>query len=130
MSSNKPAPARYAAMQILSAVGLLAIAVAVAMPIAAGGFPHSPAYKWIYSAGALAVLVAALLTPAPAVADLRERRWKRIESWGALFFAAAAFFLWYPGGTPRDWLAFTLAGAAIRVIVFIRNTHRQAKQTK
>jgi len=106
--------------QLISSLGLLLIAVATMIPIMAGGFPDSPVYKYIFSAGTLVCLVAALFTKAPEGASLREKRWQRIEGWSAIFFCAAAFFLWYPGGSPRDWLAFTLAGATIRIIVFVR----------
>ena len=108
-------------MSLLSSAGLLLIAVAVVIPIVAGGFPESPLYKWLYSAGALVCIVASLFNRAPENASVRERRWVRIEAWSSIFFCAATFFLWYPESSARDWLAFTLAGAAIRIIVFFRN---------
>jgi len=111
---------RAAVCSLLGSVGLLIIAVAVMLPIIKGGFPESSLYKWLYSAGAAVCLGASLFTKAPVGADLRERRWMRIEAWSSLFFCAGAFFLWYPGATVRDWLAFTLAGAVIRIIVFFR----------
>lgn len=116
---------RNALMSLLASLGLLLIAVAVLFPILSGGFPESPLYKWIYSAGALVCIVAAVFSPVPSGASVRDRRWKRIESWSAIFFCAATFFLWYPESTPRDWLAFTLAGAVIRIIVFFRSIRRK-----
>lgn len=110
-----------------TSLGLLLIAAAVMIPIISGGFPTSPIYKWIFSAGAAVCLAASLFNPNIA-ADLRTRRWQRIESWSSIFFCAAAAFLWIPGQTPRDWLAFTLAGAVLRIICFFRNIRRAKKQ--
>ena len=123
---NNPSTARAALCSLLGSLGLLVIAVAVLIPIISGGFPESPLYKWLYSAGAAICLGASLFTKAPAGADLRERRWVRVEAWSSLFFCAGAFFLWYPGSTARDWLAFTLAGAVIRIIVFFRSVKKPA----
>lgn len=110
-----------------TSLGLLLIAAAVLIPIISGGFPTSPLYKWIFSAGAAVCLAASLFNPNIA-ADMRTRRWQRIESWSSIFFCAAAAFLWIPGQTPRDWLAFTLAGAVLRIICFFRNIRRAKKQ--
>lgn len=115
---------RSATLSLISSLGLLLIAVGVVIPILSGGFPDSPLYKWLFSAGAIICLIAALFTKAPDGASLRDRRWTRIEGWSAVFFCAAAFFMWYPGATARDWLAFTLAGAVIRIIVFFRSLRK------
>ncbi|MBJ2188754.1 MAG: hypothetical protein HFJ87_08455 [Muribaculaceae bacterium] len=123
---NNSSTSRAALCSLLGSLGLLVIAVAVLIPIISGGFPESPLYKWLYSAGAAICLGASLFTKAPAGADLRERRWVRVEAWSSLFFCAGAFFLWYPGSTARDWLAFTLAGAVIRIIVFFRSVKKPA----
>lgn len=112
---------------LATSLGLLLIAAAVLTPIISGGFPTSPLYKWIFSAGAAVCLAASLFNPNIA-ADMRTRRWQRIESWSSIFFCAAAAFLWIPGQTPRDWLAFTLAGAVLRIICFFRNIRRAKKQ--
>ena len=119
---------------LATSLGLLLIAAAVLLAIGffsasniSGGFPTSPIYKWIFSAGAAVCLAASLFNPNIA-ADLRTRRWQRIESWSSIFFCAAAAFLWIPGQTPRDWLAFTLAGAVLRIICFFRNIRRAKKQ--
>ena len=123
---NNSSTSRAALCSLLGSLGLLVIAVAVLIPIISGGFPESPLHKWLYSAGAAICLGASLFTKAPAGADLRERRWVRVEAWSSLFFCAGAFFLWYPGSTARDWLAFTLAGAVIRIIVFFRSVKKPA----
>ena len=109
---------RSALMTLLGSLGLLVVAVATCIPLLNGGFPSSPVYKIIFTAGAAICLVASLFNPVPKDAPLRARRWARIESWSSIFFCVACFFLWYPEGTPRDWLAFTMAGAIIRVIVY------------
>lgn len=123
-SNNSPAPSsgsRAAICSVGASVGLLLIAIATLIPLLNGAFPRSPLYKFIYCGGALVCLLASLFNKAPAGLPLREKRWMRIESWSSIFFCTGAFFLWYPGSAPRDWLAFTLAGAVIRIIVFCRS---------
>lgn len=121
-STQPDAPTRRQAVTALtSSLGLLLIAAATVMPIIAGAFPRNPLYKWLYCAGAVIVLLSTLFNPAPKAWPLRRRRWHRIEGWSAIFFAVAAAFLWIPGSAPRDWLAFTLAGAIIRIICFFRS---------
>lgn len=104
-----------------ASLGLLLIAIATVIPLAAGGFPESPLYKWLFAAGALVCLAATLMNPAPREWSLGRRRWHRIEGWSAIFFCAAAVFLFLPGTSPRDWLAFTMAGAVIRIVCFVRS---------
>ena len=116
---------RQATLSLINSLGLLLIAVAIVIPILSGGFPESPLYKWLFTAGAVITLVASLFLRSASEASLRERRWKRIEAWSGIFFAVAAFFMWFPGATARDWLAFTLAGAVIRIIVFFRSMRRR-----
>lgn len=111
-------------LSVASSLGLLLIAAGTVIPILNGGFPESPLYKILFSAGALVCLVAALLNKPPKNLSVRDRRWHRIEGWSAIFFCTAAFFMWYPGTSSRDWLAFTLAGAVIRIIVFFRGIRK------
>lgn len=118
------ASTRSATLSLFSSLGLLLIAVGVVIPILSGGFPDSPLYKWLYTAGAAICLIGALFAKSPEGVSARDRRWTRIEGWSAIFFCAGAFFLWYPGATARDWLAFTLAGAVIRIIVFFRTLRK------
>lgn len=123
-------PTRRAAVcSLLASLGLLLIAAAIVMPLMAGTFQTAPTYKYIFTAGAAVCLGAALFNPSLST-DLRERRWHRIESWSAIFFAAAAAFLWIPGQSPRDWLAFTLAGATLRIITFVRGIISDRKKSK
>lgn len=62
--------------------------------------------------------------------DLRLRRLLRMQSWSALFFVAAAVFLFVPGTAPRDWLALTMAGAAVQVIASIMIPRRMQQINK
>jgi hypothetical protein len=87
------------------------------------------AFPWIFSAGAVLLLIIRLFTPFRGT-DLRLKRWHRIESWSAIFFCVAAFFLFWPEGQLRDWLAFTLAGAVIQIITSIAIPLREAKLTR
>ena len=50
---------------------------------------------------------------------MRVRRLSRIESWSAIFFCVAAFFVFYDQTSLRDWLAFTLAGGCIQAYTSI-----------
>lgn len=129
MNTNKSnsTSSRSALCSLAASIGLLLIAIGTTIPIVEGGFPQSPWYKIAYSAGALVCLLASLFNKAPEGLSMRDRRWHRIEGWSSLFFCAGAFFMWYPGSSSRDWLAFTLAGAVIRIIVFFRNMRQTRK---
>ena len=87
------------------------------------------AYPFVYSAGALLVLVSRLFSPYRG-SDLKLRRLHRIEGWSGIFFCAAVFFLFYNQGQLRDWLAFTLAGAAIQIFTSIAIPAREIKLDK
>lgn len=120
-SKSSATSSRTALCSLAGSLGLLLIAIGTMIPIIEGGFPSSPCYKIVYSAGALVCLLGSLFNKAPDGLSMRERRWHRIEGWSSIFFCAGAFFMWYPGASSRDWLAFTLAGAVIRIIVFVRS---------
>lgn len=119
-NNESPAASRSSALSLLTSLGLLLIAAGTVIPILSGGFPESNLYKWLYSAGAAVCLIATILNRPPSGLSLRQRRWARIEAWSSIFFCAATFFLWFPDSSPRDWLAFTLAGAVVCIIVFFR----------
>ena len=110
----------------LAPLGLLAVAVATLIPIMRGAFDSGLFPKCLYSAGALFLLVCRLFSPYRG-ADVRLRRLHRIENWSALFFCVGAFFMWYPGAAARDWLAFTLAGAAVQIYTSFAIPARQRK---
>lgn len=94
----------------LTAVPLLLVVAGTAMPIL-GCQP--PLWKYVYSAGAVLLLIVRIITPYRGD-NLRVKRLSRLESWSAIFFCVAAFFMFYKGAGPTDWLAFTLAGGAVQ----------------
>ena len=77
-------------------LGLLAIAAATVVPLLAGptGNPGDW-YRYLFGAGALWLLICRLFSRYSG-SDDRLRRLTRIESWSAIFFCAAAFFLFWP----------------------------------
>ncbi|MDE5684431.1 MAG: hypothetical protein K2I39_09510 [Muribaculaceae bacterium] len=83
-------------------------------------------FPYVYSAGALALLLVRLFTPFRGK-DLKLKGWHRIESWTAIIFCVAAFFLFYDPNQLRDWLAFTLAGAVLQAITSIAIPAREKK---
>ncbi len=100
---------------VLLIIGLILVAAGVLMPIL-GNDVVDMTFRYVYAAGALVTLVARLLEPTlPASTPLRIKRLKRLESWSSLMFCVAAFFVFYSAPVIRDWLAFTLAGAAIQI---------------
>lgn len=105
---NKISPA-------LLMVGLLMVAAGVMMPILSNDI-LSNTFRYIYSAGAVLTLLSRVFQAAPpAGTPIRIKRLLRLESWSALLFCVAAFFAFYSAPQLRDWLAFTLAGAAIQI---------------
>lgn len=94
-------------------IGLLLIVAATALPLfhIMGLVPRS-----LFTAGAALVLIGRLFAPSVKEQSLRVRRLCRLEVWVGIIFCAGAFFMWY---TPErmDWLAFTLAGAAVQIYV-------------
>lgn len=86
-------------------------------------------YKYVYTAGAVMLLVSRLFNPYKGT-NLRLKRLVRIESWSAIFFCVAAFFMFYDPTTARDWLAFTLAGGIIQIYTSIMIPRVEAKSRK
>lgn len=113
----------------LSTVGFLMIAAAMVTPLIAGPAYDGQWYKYIYTAGAALMLLCALFTPFRGT-DLRLKRLFRLQGWSALMFCVAAFFLFWPEGNLRDWIAFTLAGAVIRAYSNFAVMARQRKLAK
>lgn len=97
-------------------IGLLLIVAGTVMPILCVA---TDAWKYIYGSGALILIIGRLLTPAPAGVSLRVKRLCRLETWSALLFCVATFFMFYPGAGNSDWLAFTLAGGVIQAYTSI-----------
>ena len=107
-------------------LGLLAVAVGLAIPVMTGGFDRT-VFKYVYAAGAVLTLVARLAAPPYIGTDVRLRRLLRMESWSAVFYIVASFFSFYNHHTYRDWLAFTLAGAVIQIIASVMIALRTKK---
>ncbi len=111
-------------------VALLAVLLATLVPFFMRDTAWALAcYRYVYSAGALGLLLVRLFTPYRGT-DFRLKRLHRIESWSAVFFCAAAVFLYYPGAELRDWLAFTLAGAALQIFTSLAIPARESKLAK
>lgn len=104
------------------------VAAGVLMPILSNN-PFNNAFRYVYAVGAGLTLIARLFQPSvdPST-PLRVRRLLRLESWSALLFCVAAFFAFYSAPVLRDWLAFTLAGAAIQIYCSIALSLAQRKQ--
>lgn len=113
-------------LEALAPVGLLLIAIGALAPLFTGGFSCLWWMRWVYGAGALWMLLCRLFSPYRGT-DLRMRRLVRMQAWSALFFVAATVFLFVPGTAPRDWLALTMAGAAVQVIASVMITRHEMK---
>lgn len=111
-------PATWAV--VLATGGLLGIFAGVLLPLLDARFFHGALgwWKYVYAAGALCFLAAKFFTPYTGIHP-RVKRLYRIESWSAIFFCVAAFFLFYNGQTTRDSFAFTLAGGALLIFTTI-----------
>ena len=100
---------------ILVNTGLIIIAIAVALPFFQG--PDSMLYRYVFTVGAGLLVVGRIFTPYQGNV-LRVKRLYRIQTWSAVFFCFAAFFMFYNLAS-RDWLAFTLAGAVLQAYASI-----------
>lgn len=124
--SSKPSFMPRQAWLIAVNIGLLLIVIGTALPLfhVTGIVPGI-----LYAAGAAMVLVGRLFAPKHKNASLRVRRLARLEIWVGLIFCTGAFFIFY---TPdrMDWLAFTLAGAAVQIYVSLAMPRAQAKDTE
>ncbi len=109
-----------------STIGFLMIAAAMIVPLVQGPYSPDQWFKYVYAAGAVIMLICSLLTPYKGK-DLKLKRLYRIQSWSAIMFCAATFFLFWPDATLRDWIAFTLAGAVIRAYSNFAIVARQRK---
>lgn len=104
-------------------IGMLLIGAAILIPIITYYLhqhqPSTPLFKFLFAGGALLVLVGRVFNQYHGE-NTRLKRLVRIEAWSAVFFCAAAVFMFYPPspymlGNMRSVLAFTLAGAAIQI---------------
>ncbi|MDE5572510.1 MAG: hypothetical protein K2N08_05940 [Muribaculaceae bacterium] len=111
---------------LVMTVGMLLIVAGTVLPI---WRLDNNIYKYVYTVGAVMLLVSRLFNPYKGT-DIRLKRLVRIESWSAIFFCVAAFFMFYDSTTARDWLAFTLAGGVIQVYTSIMIPRVEAKNRK
>lgn len=111
-------------------IGLLMVAAGVLTPILTENY-FDDTFRWTYAVGAVLTLLARLFqADLPASTPIKIKRLARLESWSALLFCVAAFFAFYSAPYMRDWLAFTLAGAALQVYSSIALTLAGRKQRK
>lgn len=106
-------------------VAMLLIMAGTLMPL----MSNTDTFRWIYGAGAILLLIARIFSPYTGNVT-RLKRLYRIESWSALFFCVATFFMFYQPATMRDWLAFTMAGGAIQIYTSIMIPRAVAKENK
>lgn len=111
MTKNRNVERRQTASMWIANTGLFLIMAAIALPLLRFG---GDVYKYVFATGAALVLVGRIINVAPSGTSLRVRRLVRMELWSGIVFCVGAFFMFYPGVGPTDWLAFTLAGGAIQ----------------
>lgn len=115
---------------IVAPLGLLAVFAATAAPFFMRHLDWAmAAFPYVYGAGAFVVLAARLLSHYP-TDDRRLRSLYRLEKWSPAIFLAGVALLFYNPTTLRDWLAFTLAGAALQVYTGFAIPWRQARLAK
>lgn len=106
-------------------LGLLLIVAGTALPLLR---VTGPAFRYIYSAGAVAVLIGRLFAPSTSDMPLRARRLCRLEIWAGIIFCTGAFFMFY-APYRMDWLAFTLAGAVVQIYTSMAIPRALAKES-
>lgn len=107
--------------------GLLLILLSTVTPFFLRDYAWAlSSFRYVYCAGALIVLIARLLQKRPTTPDFRLRRLYRLEVWVAIIFCVAGFFAFYSAEL-RDWIAFTLAGAAFQAYTSIAIPMRESK---
>lgn len=107
-----PANSRHTAAIWIANAGLFMIALGTLFPIIRFATDYA---SWIYAVGAALTLIGRCMTfTRYKNRSLRVRRLARMEFWAAVVFCVGAFFLFYRQAGPTDWLAFTLAGAALQ----------------
>lgn len=107
-------------------VGMLLIVAGTLMPLfgTSGG-----SFRWVYASGATILLISRIFAPYTGEV-MRLKRLYRLESWSALFFCIATFFMFYQPGIMRDWLAFTMAGGAVQTYTSLMIPRTVAKENK
>lgn len=126
-NNDNPVTGRHPAQWKLWGItlGMLLIVAGTLMPL----LGNTGTYRWIYSAGALLLLLTRIFSPYTGQV-FRLKRLYRIEAWSALFFCVAAFFMFYEPAAMRDWLGFTMAGGAIQIYTSIMIPRTVAKENE
>lgn len=108
---------RYSsAATLILLTGLALVMAGLAMPIITGSW-QSDTFRYVYAAGAVLSLAGRLMAPVPDKnSGLRLRRLVRLQVWSAIFYCVATFFVFFDKTSLRDWIAFTLAGAAVQIV--------------
>lgn len=119
-------------------VGMLLIGAAILIPIVTFYLRHQPPtsalFKYLFAAGSVLVLAGRAFNQYQGK-NMRLKRLVRIEAWSAVFFCAAAVFMFYPPspymlGNMRSVLAFTLAGAMIQIYTSVMIPYVSKKSEK
>lgn len=129
-------------LENIALVGMLILAIALALPIfnlqtAAFAEPC----KWIFATGAVIYLIARILNPVDDKESLRIRRIRRMQAWGGMAFIVSAAFWFYNEirlsetagflAIIHDTILFALVGAFIQIIsswmIYLRQKKEQSK---
>lgn len=121
--SSLRSPAMWATV-----AGLVLVMAGTAMPLLK---LDSDIYKYIFCIGAVSVVAGRMFMPYKG-SSIRVKRLCRLEIWSGIFFCAAVFFMWWENAGFTDWIAFTLAGAAIQIYtsIMIPRTVRREQTAK
>lgn len=129
-------------VEIVAAVGLLLVLVAMMVPFLAGLVGDYAMWaKWVYAAGALIYTVARVVNVNAPDDSLRLRRLRRLEFWAGMCFIVGAAFWFYklqyfsgffagPLAVMRQTVAFTMAGAVIQIVASWMIAFRMKKEYK
>ncbi|MCX4259807.1 MAG: hypothetical protein OSJ33_00835 [Muribaculaceae bacterium] len=99
----------------LATLGLLLVMAGLSMPSISHSI-HSDLFRYVYASGAVMSLVGRIFSGQYQGADQRLKRLSRMPVWSSLFYCTAAFFVFYDRTSLRDFIALTLAGAAIQIV--------------
>lgn len=111
----------------LASPALLLVLLATAAPFFFSDEPLAMSgYRYVYGGGALLLLLSRLFDGRSSD-DFRLKRLYRLDVAVALLFLAGTAVLFWPGMALRDWVAFTLAGAALQAYTSIAIPARQSK---
>lgn len=112
---------------LLATLALLLVLTATVVPFFLNDNATAmTAYKYLYGAGAV-LLFASRVFDGRTSSDFRLKRLYRLDVAVSLLFIAGTVILFWPGAALRDWVAFTMAGAALQVYTSIAIPSRESK---